>query len=80
MRTTLNLREEALKLGKRKARELGKPLGEVVSEAIVATYGERPAPPLPRGWKLPISGKGGLQPGVDLDDSSSLADVMDGRE
>jgi hypothetical protein len=80
VRTTLNLRAEALRLGKRKARELGKPLGEVVSEAIVATYGERPASATPRGWKLPASGRGGLRAGVDLDDSATLADVMDARD
>jgi hypothetical protein len=79
MRTTINLREEALRLGKRKARETGKPLGEVVSEAILAAYGERPAPTARRRYPLPTSGRGGLQPGVDLDDSSGLADRMDGR-
>ncbi len=79
MRTTLNLRDEALKLGKRKARELGKPLGEVVSEAVLSAYGERAKAALPRNYKLPVSGKGGLRPGADLDDSSALADLMDGR-
>jgi hypothetical protein len=79
MRTTINLRDEALKLGKRKARELGKPLGEVVSEALLSAYGERASAAVPRNYKLPVSGKGGLRPGVDLDDSSALADLMDGR-
>ena len=78
MRTTLNLRDEASRLAKRKARELGKPLGDVVSEAVVAAYGERPSS-MRDSPTLPVSGKGGLLPGVDLDDSSDLADRMEGR-
>jgi hypothetical protein len=77
VRTTLNLGEEASRLAKRKARELGKPLGDVVSEAVVAVYGERPVHAARRPVKLPVSGKGGLLPGVDLDDSDALADRMD---
>ena len=62
-----------------RARELGKPLGEVVSEAVLSAYGERASGAVRRNYKLPVSGKGGLRPGVDLDDSSALADLMDGR-
>jgi len=79
MRTTLTLRAEALKLGKQKARELGKSLGDVVSDAILAAFGQRAVRGVAKRPNLPVSGKGGLQPGVDLDDSSALADRMDGR-
>lgn len=79
MRTTINLRDEALELGRQKARELGKPLGEVISEAVLVAYGERRSARAPRRYDLPVSGKGGLQPGVDLDDSSALLDLMDGK-
>jgi len=79
MRTTINLRDQAIKLGKQKAREAGKSLGEVIIDAILAVYGTRG--PRPRGrYDLPVSGSGGLQPGVDLDDSSALVDRMDGRD
>ncbi len=79
MRTTINLPDEALKLGKRKARELGKPLGEVIGDAVLAAYGERASHKARARRELPVSGRGGLQSGVDLDDSSALADRMDGR-
>jgi hypothetical protein len=69
-----------LKLSRRKARELGKRLGKVVSRPIVAKCGERSSSSAPRRWALPASGKGGLRPGIDLDDSSALADVMDDRD
>lgn len=78
MRTTVNLRDEALELGKRKARELGKPLGDVVSEAILTAYRDRPTARRKATYDLPVSGSGGLRPGVDLDDSSSLEDLMSG--
>lgn len=77
MRTTITMRDEALKLSKQKARELGKSLGEVISDAVLATFGERAQGRGSRP-KLPVSGRGGLQPGVDLDDSSALADRMEG--
>lgn len=80
MRTTITMRDEALKLSKQKARELGKSLGEVISDAVLATFGQRAARDRGSRPKLPVSGRGGLQPGVDLDDSSALADRMDGLD
>ncbi len=76
MRTTINLRDEALELGKRKAHELGRPLGDVVSEAILTAYRDRPTTRRKTTYDLPVSGSGGLRPGVDLDDSASLEDLM----
>jgi hypothetical protein len=79
VRTTITLRDEALKLSKQKAQELGKSLGDVISDAILAAFGQRASRGAAKRPRLPVSGKGGLQPGVDLDDSSALADRMDGR-
>jgi hypothetical protein len=79
MRTTINLRDEALELGRKKARELGQSLGDVVSNAVLAAYGDRAKRPSGAAFDLPESGSGGLQPGVDLDDSASLADLMESR-
>jgi hypothetical protein len=80
MRTTLRLRDEALRLGKQKARESGKSLGDVVSDAVLAAFGTRPLRPARGRHTLPVSGKGGVQPGVDLDDASALADRMEARD
>lgn len=77
MRTTISLRDEALKLAKRMAQQTGKSLGDVISDGVLAAYGERPRREAAKHPEIPTSGKGGLQPGVDLDDSSALADRMD---
>jgi len=77
MRTTITLRDEALRLAKRMAQETGKSLGDVISDGVLAAYGERPGKAATARPEIPTSGKGGLQPGVDLDDSSALADRMD---
>lgn len=80
MRTTVNIADEALDLAKRQARHQGAPLGEVISEAVLATYQEKPQSPESPSFDLPTSGAGGLQPGVDLDSRSGLEDLMGGVE
>jgi len=79
MRTTVNIRDEALKLGRKKARESGVSLGEVVSEAILVAYREKPGSRRKKRFDLPVSGKGGLRPGVDIDRTADLEDIMEGR-
>lgn len=66
-----------MRIAKRKAEELGKPLGDILSDAVVLAYRPRPSSPTRLAHDLPVSGKGGLLEGVDLDDSSGLADLMD---
>ena len=80
MRTTVNIRDEALELCRRVAETKGVPVGEVISEAILDSLGERPASGRRRRHDLPVSGSGGLKPGVDLDSSAALEDVMEGRD
>ena len=79
MRTTLDIRQEALELARLRARESGMSLGEVVSEASLAALGD--TPPDQQGKNritLPAGGARGLQAGVSLDDSAALRDRMDG--
>ena len=79
MRTTVRLEDEILQQAKQYALQQGTSLTSVIREALVA-YLTRPAPVGPaRVLKLPTSGGGGTLPGVDLDDSAQLYDVMDGR-
>ena len=79
MRTTVNIKDEALELCKRKAGEKGVSIGEVIAEAIFFTYRDRPGRARARRFELPVSGRGGLCSGVDLDRSTELEDVMEGR-
>ena len=55
------------------ANETGRCLGDIISEAVLATLA-RPSVPF---YDLPTSGEGGLQPGVDVNNSAELQDVID---
>ncbi len=77
MRTTLNIPDEALALLTKKAKEKGVSIGEVVGEAAFIAYRDRPKRKGRPSIELPVAGRGGLQPGVDLDSSASLLDAMD---
>jgi hypothetical protein len=77
MRTTINIQDRALQLGKRISQERGKSLGEVVSEALVAAFGESARSGASFAFDPPVSGDGGLAPGVDLDDTAALLDLME---
>ena len=80
MRTTIRLDEKLLKEAKRQAAEAGMTLTAIIEESLRA----RPARAATSTTKrerirLHTTGKGGVRPGVDLDDSASLIDVMDDR-
>ncbi len=79
MRTTVNIQDEALELCKDKARQKGISVGEAITEAILATYRDTPEKARSRRFTLPVSGKGGLRPGVDLDSNVGLEDIMEER-
>lgn len=78
MRTTIRLEEGLLREAKKLAAASGRTLTAVIEDALrEALARRRPTqrvPPL----KLPVSRlAGGLQPGVDLDDSAALLDLME---
>ena len=78
MRTTVNIRPRALQLCRKKAAESGLSLGDVISDAILQAHSDRSAGTKRRRYDLPAMGEEGMQPGVDLDDTSALQDFMDG--
>ena len=78
MRTTVRLPDELMRAAKRRAQETGRSLTQLLEDALRAelrqsTRPRRVAEPLPT-----YRGKG-LQPGVDLSDSSAVEDLMSGR-
>ena len=79
MRTTVNIQDEALELCKDKAQEKGISIGDAITEAIFTAYRHKPAKTRSRRFTLPVSGRGGLRPGVDLDSNAGLEDVMEDR-
>jgi hypothetical protein len=76
MRTTLNLDDALLAEAKQVAARTGRSLAAVVEDALRESLHRRNRPGA-RTVELPVFGEGGLQPGVDLDDSAALLELMD---
>ena len=76
MRTTVDLPEDVLTDAKARAAREGRSLSEVVVDAVRASFARVP-PDAGKQHALPTFGSGGLQPGVDLDDSAALHDLME---
>jgi plasmid stability protein len=76
MRTTVDLPDDLLSEAKERAAREGRSLSDVVGDAIRSSFARNAA--AERGpVELPTFDGGGLQPGVDLDDSAALSDLMD---
>ena len=79
MRTTVRLKDDLLKRAKRRASETHRSFTAFLEDAIRASLSPRAAAKSPRKKvDLPVSGKGGTLPGIRLDNSAALHDVMDG--
>jgi hypothetical protein len=76
MRTTVSISDELLAAAKRRARQLGVSLGEVIDAAlrreltVERRTDDRPAVPI-------FDGGSGPRPGVDLTSNRSLYEVLD---
>ena len=79
MRTTLRLDDLLLAEAKKYAAETGRTLTAVIEDALREVLARRKQPFKRRAVRLPTFRGGGLQRGVDLDDTSALLDLMDGR-
>jgi len=78
MRTTVRLDEKLLKEAKRQAAESGMTLTAIIEESLRERLARKQAGAKPRKLvRLRIAGKGGMRPGVDLDDTASLIDLME---
>lgn len=80
MRTTVRLPDELLRRARRRAAREGRTLTSLIEEGLSLVL-TRPLKGLRQGRiDLPVSSaKGGIQPGVDLNRSGDLEDLMDGR-
>jgi hypothetical protein len=80
MRTTVRLDENLLRQAKREAQKRGETLTSMIERGLRLTLAAESRKPSQRRVKLPLSkASGGTLPGVDLNDSSALLDIMDGR-
>ena len=76
MRTTVDLPPDLLAVAKERAAREGRSLSDVVGDAVRSSFA-RTAVADRQPVELPTFGSDGLQPGVDLDDSSALLDLME---
>lgn len=76
MRTTVRLDDHLLAAAKQRATEQGTTLTGLIEEALRETLGRRTATPSARA-KLPTFRGNGLRPGVDLDSSAGLRELME---
>jgi plasmid stability protein len=76
MRTTVDLPDDLLSEARARAAREGRSLSDVVGDAVRSSFA-RTATADRAQVELPTFDGGGLQPGVDLDDSSALLDTME---
>ena len=80
MRTTIRIDEELLARAKTYATRSGRTLTRVIEDALRVLLERAEPNKKTKPFKIiPFKGGGGLLPGVDLDDSASLLDIMEGR-
>ena len=80
MRTTINLDADLIERAKTIGAQTGKSFAEVVEDAVRESLARRERGADRPRVRLPVHRGGSLQPGVDLDDSSALLDLMDGLD
>jgi hypothetical protein len=78
MRTTLRLDDALLREAKHLATRTGRTLTAVIEDALREMLARSRAGSERTRVKLPTFRGDGLRPGVDLDDSAALLDLMDG--
>ena len=76
MHTTIRLDDDLLREAKRHAAATGRTLTAVIEDTLRANLGRRREQGSRPRLELKTVGGSGTQPGVDLDDSSALLDLM----
>ena len=76
MRTTIRIREDLLKRAKKRAADEGRTLTSLVEDGLVLIL-SKAKPSRRKRVELPVSkATGGVLPGIDLNRSSDLEEVM----
>ena len=77
MRTTIYIRDDLIKEVKKLAADSHRTLTSIVEDALQETISRRKPRHSQNPVRLTTFGGNGLQPGVDLDDTASLTDLME---
>jgi hypothetical protein len=79
MRTTISIDPQLLSRAKQVAAETGRTLSQVVEDSLQECFRRQPSGPTAE-FHMPTFVGDGLRPGVDIDDSAGLQDLMDQDE
>jgi len=77
MRTSLRINDELMREARQLAARTGKTLTAIIEDALRESFRKRNTVARVR-VNLPTESGHGLLPGVDLDDSSALLDILEG--
>ena len=77
MRTTIRLDDQLLKEAKQLAIDMDQTLTAVIEDALRERLARQNQPKLRQPVRLTVFAGQGVQPGVDLDDSAALLDLME---
>lgn len=80
MRTTINIDDSLLSEAKQRAAETHRTLTSVIEDSLRQSFAKNRNGQSSAPVDLPTFGGSGLQPGVDLDDTSALLDLMDNTQ
>ena len=80
MRTTIRLDDQLLADAKQLATETGRTLTAVIEDALREVLSRRKQRPKTERVRLIRCGEGGLRPGVNLDNTAELLDLMNGSD
>jgi hypothetical protein len=78
VRTTIRIDDHLLRQARRRAAETGRTLSAVIEDLLREALARRGNGPARRRFSFPTFRGGGVRPGVNLDDTGSLLDRMDG--
>ncbi|MCY7419301.1 MAG: ribbon-helix-helix domain-containing protein [Chloroflexi bacterium] len=77
MRTTITIDDQVYRDLKARAGATGRTVGALIEDAVRDSLRPTGASAVRPFRPLPVSGGGGLMPGVDLDDNAALRELMD---
>ena len=81
MRTTVRLDDNLLDQARREAQRRGQTLTSLIDQGLRLALAQPQHRPRRKRFVLPVSKRtGGVLPGIDLDNSAALLDIMDAPE
>ena len=80
MRTTIRINDQLLAEAKKRAADRRTTLTALIEDSLRESLARSSPPRAQKVFRIKPFGRGGLRPGVDLDDSASLLDRMEGLD